>query len=168
MPKSLKDWKKESVEFDYKNNHFSVVIGDSLILKDLSVDEIKERLNELPARQAYWKAFEVTIDDELDLAEEAYDTWFQGKYMKIDQADPKKTESWKKSKVVVEYSQEHHKQRKEVHELRLIKSKVNVILTGYNTQIWTLREIAKLTHAEISGLGAGSITGRPSGSLADL
>lgn len=153
MAKSLKD-KNETIEFTYKGKDFSVPIEASLMLNDMSVDEIKEHLNEIPARQSYWKAMQVTLEREIADMEEDFEVWYQNRYMDIDEEHAKRTEKWKAGKVMLENVDEWKKKKSALRDLQDVNKKVAVLVSGYNTMTWTLREIARLTHAEISNLSA--------------
>ena len=166
MPKTLRGIDPTNLEFDYKGKHFSVPVVDSLVLDDMSTDEIKKTLDEIPARLAYWKAMQVSLEREIEEAQEDFDLWFNEKYMEVDKEDPKKTEGWKKTKVMLEYPVDFRKQKKKLRDLQDTNKKINVLTSGYNNQIWTLREIARLTTAEIASLSSSSL--KSSGSLADL
>lgn len=155
MPKSMKNWDEESVEFEYKGRKFSTPIATSMMLDDLSVDEIKDALNEIPARHSYWKALQVTIEREIADLEEDFEVWYQTAYMEIDDENSKRTEKWKSGKVMLENVDEWKKRKKEIRDLHDVNKKVAVLVNGYNTMVWTMREIARLTHAEISNLSGG-------------
>ncbi len=164
--KSLLDLGPIDIEFEYKGRTYSSAVADNLVLRDLSVSEIKQYLNELPARLSYWKALQVTLEREIDEAEEEFDLWFQEQYMDVHDGNPKATEGWKKSKVMLDNADQYRKKKSTLRDLVDINKKVSVLVKGYDNQIWTLREIARLTHAEISSLSSSSL--RESGSLADI
>jgi len=167
MPKKLTGMDETQIEFRYRNRDYQIDLVESLVLDDLSVDEIKETMNELPARMAYWKSFLVTVQREIADKEEEFDLWFQGHYMEVSSENEKKTEGWKKSKVMLDNASEYRESKTVLRNLTDVAKKVEVIVSGYNNQVWTLREIARLTHAEISNLSQSSLkTG--TGSLADL
>ena len=168
MMKTLKgttaeDWRAHIVEFRYKGKSYNAPIEGNLVLLDLSVGEIKDHLNEIPGRLSYWKSFQVQLEREIADMEDDYEQWFQRIYMDVDVEYGKKTEGWKKSKVMLDNADEYRKRRGAVRDLQDINKKINVLVTGYNTMTWTLREIARLTHAEMSNI---ELRGR--GSLSDI
>jgi len=160
---TAEDWLAHKVEFRYNDKDYSVPIKSNLVLDDLSVGEIKDYLNEIPGRLSYWKSFLIPVERELVKLEEEYEIWFQKVYMDVDAEYGKKTEGWKKSRVMLDNVDEYRTRRAAIHDLRDINKKVNVIITGYNTQTWTLREIARLTYGELSNI---EIRGR--GNLSDI
>lgn len=166
MAKTLKGIKNLDIEFTHKGTNYKVPVVDSLFIDDLSVDEIKKMLNELPARMAYWKTFLVSLDREIADAEDAFEFWFQKMYMSVDAEHSKRTEGFKKSKVMLDYSDDYRRMKADIRNLQDTHKKINILVSGYNNQIWTLREIARLTHAEIGSLSDLSLKG--SGSLADF
>jgi hypothetical protein len=125
------------------------------------VGEIKEHLNEIPGRLSYWKSFQVHVEREIATMEDDYELWFQQAYMNVDAEYGKKTEGWKKSKVLLENTDDYRLYRAAIRDLQDINKKINVLVTGYNTMTWTLREIARLTYAEMSNIelrGSGSLS----------
>lgn len=165
MKKKLGDdsWKEHSISFELNGKEYSVPLEDNLALNDLSVEDQKQHLNELPARLSYWKSLAVGIEREIQDKDDDFEAWFQARYMEVDDEYGKKTEGWKKSRVMLDNAAEYRKRKAEIRDLRDVASKINVLVTGYNTMTWTLREIAKLTYAEISNL---DVSGKKS--LADL
>lgn len=157
------DWKDHIVEFDYRGKKYTAPIDENLVLSDLSVSEIKDYLNELPGRLSYWKSFQVQVEREIADLEDDFEQWFQIQYMDVDEEFSKKTEGFKKSKVMLDNAEEYRRRRKVIRDLQDVNKKIAVLVTGYNTQTWTLREIARLTHAEMSNIEL-----RGKGNLADL
>jgi len=156
------DWRSHVVEFRYRGKDYRAPIEDNLVLKDLSVDEVKKHLNEIPGRLSYWKSFQVTLEREIADQEEEYEIWYQTQYMAISLDNDKKTEGWKKSKVLLDNTKEYRVRKAALRDMHDINSKVNVLVTGYNTMTWTLREIARLTVAELSNIeirGKGTLSG---------
>jgi hypothetical protein len=105
----------------------------------------------------------VQLEREIADMEEDYESWFQKAYMDVDTEYGKKTEGWKKSKVMLDNAEEYRKRRAAVRDLQDINKKINVLVTGYNTMTWTLREIARLTYMEMSNIEL-----RGKGSLSDI
>lgn len=151
------------IQFEYKGNKYSAPIENNLVMKRISTAEIKKHLNELPGKLAYWGDFKIQIEMEVEQAEADFDEWYQKAYMDVDAEDPKKTEGWKKSKVALDNATEYRSKKKDISSLKSILMKVGVLLSGYNNQVWTLREIARITTAEMSNIeitGKGSLSGR--------
>ena len=154
-----------TISFEFREQQYSAETLESLSLANLSVDEIKEHLNELPARIAYWNALLITVERSLVDLQDDYEFWSQQKYMDVDEGNPKRTEGWKRSRVMLDHSTEYRGWQKRLRDLRDVQAKLRLLISGYNNQVWTLREIARLTHAEISNL---STSPRGSGSLSDI
>lgn len=147
------EWLAESVKFKYKGKSYNVPIDSHFVLQDFGMTELKNTLNELPGRLAYWKALQVQVDRELSDMKDDFDIWYQKKYMEIDQESDKKTETWKKAKVLLDNSAEHLARKTAIKDMEDVSKCINVIVHSYSTMIWTLREITRLT-----GLELGSIT----------
>jgi hypothetical protein len=102
------------------------------------------------------------LEREIEEMEEDFEVWFQKLYMDIDAEYPKKTEGWKKSKVLLENADEYRNQKKKLRDVKDVNKKISVIVSSYNTMTWTLREIARLTYAEMSNIeirGRGTLAG---------
>ena len=166
MARSLKDMQNETISFAYKNNRYEVPIVDSLSLKDMSVVEIKDGLNEISARLAFWSSLQITVEREIADMEENYDLWFSERYAEVDKSDPKKTEGWKKTRIMLDNAEEYRKRQGALRDLQDVNKKLSVLTKAYNNVIWTFREIARLTHSELSSLSNSSL--KSSGTLADL
>jgi hypothetical protein len=152
VKRSDEEWKTHVVTFTYNEKAYKVPVKKNLILDDLSVGEIKDYLNELPGRLSYWKSFQVQIAREIANMDMDFERWFQTKYMELDVEYGKKTEGWKKSRIMLDNAEQYRKRRKAILDLKDVHQKVDVIVSGYNTMTWTLREVARLTYAEMSNI----------------
>ena len=166
MAKSLKgttaeEWRAHEVKFTYKGKQYNVPIESNLVLNDLSVDEIKDHLNEVPGRLSYWSSFQIQVSRKMVDLETDFEVWFHECYMDVDAEYPKKTEGWKKAKVMLDNSDEYRTMQKALRDLQDVGKRIAVLTAGYNTQTWTLREIARLTQAEMSNIelhGKGNLS----------
>lgn len=166
MPKTLKGltepYMKHVVNIDHKGKTYSVPVENNLVLRQLSSSDVKKHLNELPGKLVYWVDSKLDLEIELEELTEEYDDWYRQEYMNLD-APPKATEAWKKSKVILDNVSTYKDYQARMRELRHTISKIGVLTTGYNTQVWTLRETAKLVASEMSNIEL-----RGKGSLGDL
>lgn len=160
MGKSMKgqtadEWKQKEIIFQYGGKTYRSKIESNLVLKDLSPTEIKNHLNELPAKYAYWKAFQVKVERELADLKDEYELWFVEKLIAIDnEVGKSKSEGLKKNMVLLENVKEYKAWRLKIKDLEDINKKIGVLTTGFNTMVWTLREIARLTYGEMSNIEA--------------
>lgn len=159
MSKTLNGIENTNIEFTYKGRDYSVPVIDSLFLDDLSSEDIKNSLNEIPARMSYWKSLQVSLAREIAEVKEDFDFWFQKCYLDVDQEHPKRTESFKKTRVMLDNPEEFRTWKTKIRDLEDTVKKVDILVSGYNNRIWTLREIARLTLAEIGSLSAPSLGG---------
>ncbi len=159
---TVEEWRSHKVSFIYKGKAYNEPVTNRLYLPDLSVTEIKDRLNEIPGRLSYWKSLQVRVEREIFDMEEDFEQWYQRAYMDVDAENKSRTENWKKSKVMLDNAEEYRIRRAALRDMKDVNSDLSVLVTGYNTMTWTLREIARLTHAEMSNI---ELRGR--GSLAD-
>ena len=170
MPKTLKGRTSSTepldshvITFEYKDRTYSAPIEDNLVMKNISAAEIKQHLNELPGKLAYWSDLKIQIEMEAEELEADFEEWTNKAYMDVDTEFPKKTESWKKAKVALDNASEYKARRRQLTEVKAVLRKIGVLTSGYNNQVWTLREIARLTTAEMSNIEL-----RGKGNLADL
>ena len=75
-----KIWKDETISFKYKERTYTEKIRGTLVLNDMSMGEIKDRLNEIPGKFAYWKSLQVHVELELEKLKEEFDSWSAGRY----------------------------------------------------------------------------------------
>jgi len=145
-------WKTTKLVVAYKGKTYSAEIQDDLFLKTLSTTEIKKALNELPGKLSFWTSLKVDLELTLEELNQKYDVWFQELYMEVDDMNPKKTESWKKTKVAMENSDELRDWKEQIREVTYSIKKCGAILAGFNAMVWSVREIARLTTAEINNI----------------
>ena len=149
------DWKQNTIKFVYDDKKYKVVPYKFLVLQDMSPTEIREYLNEVPARYAYWKAFQVHVERELADLKDEYEIWFIKKLLAVDDEIGKaKSDTLKKNMVVLDNVKEYREWQRKIRDLEDTSKKVGVITTGFNTLTWTLQSIAKLTCAEMSNIEA--------------
>jgi hypothetical protein len=160
---SSRDWLKHRVQFNYLGKDYDVPIADNMYIKDLTPDEIKKYLNETPAKFSYWKSILVDLERQITDLEEDFEIWFQTKYMEVHDKEPKTTEKYKTGRVMLNNSEAYRTKKAILNDLKDIAKKIGVIIGGYTTLTWTLREVARMTTAELSNLEPH---GGRSGSLA--
>ena len=158
---TAEDWRACVLSFRYKGKSYNLPVLGNFVLRDLSVSEIKDFLNEIPGRLAYWGEFQRKCLREIFDMKEDHEFWSQKLYMGVDAEYPKKTEGWKKSKVMLDNATEYRVRRAALRDMEEIVSTIGIALHSYNQQVWTLREIARLTYAEMSNIelrGKGSLS----------
>lgn len=149
------DWKQEVISFAYRGRKYRAKIEGHLVLNDMSLLEIKDRLNDIPGKFAFWKSLQVTVDREIEDLQEDYDLWFATKYQEIMMESEKKlTETAIKNMVLLDNAGEYRKMRLKIKDTRDISSKIGVLTKAYDMQSWTLREIANLTGKEMGNIEA--------------
>ncbi len=166
MAKTLKgttaeDWRAHVLKFRYKGKSYNIPVLDNFVLPELSVSEIKDFLNEIPGRLAYWGEFQKVVLREIFGMKEDYEFWLKKLYMEVDAEYPKKTEGWKNSKVMLDNAAEYRTRRGALRDMEDIVSTIGIVTHSYNQQVWTLREIARLTYAEMSNIelrGKGNLS----------
>lgn len=141
-----------SIDIEFGGKIYTVVLEGNLVLPELSVVELKNKLNELPGRLAFWKNIQAQIERTLSDYRDEMDLWYQEKYMQIDQDSEKKTETWKKAKTILDNSAEYLSRKKRIKDLEETAAKVGALVSAYTNMVWTLRELSRLTLAELGSL----------------
>ena len=158
------DWKQEVISFAYRGKNYRAKIVGHLVLNDMSLVEIKDRLNDIPGKFSFWKSLQVTVDREIEDLQEEYDLWFATKYQDImTESEKKLTETAIKNMVLLDNAEKYRFMRLKIKDIRDISMKIGVLTKAYDMQAWTLRSIAQLTSQEM-----GSIEAHGKRSLKDL
>lgn len=152
---SKDDWKQEIISFSYRGQNYKAKIAGHLVLDDMSLVEIKDRLNEIPGKFAFWKSLQVTVDREVEDMKEDYELWFATKYQGImEDSERKLTETAIKNMVLLDNAEQYRFLRLKLKDIRDISSKIGVLTKAYDMQMWTLRTIAQLTSQEMGTIEA--------------
>jgi len=148
-----KDWSDEVISFRYEGKAYREKIKGPLILRDLSVEEIKEHLNHIPGKFAYWKSLQVHIELDLEQKKEEFDIWQAEKYQEAsDKFDKKPTETAIKNRLMLDNVNEWRNRRLELINMESVTNQIAVITKAYDYQVWTLGRIAGLTAQEMNNL----------------
>lgn len=162
MAKTLKntnkeDWKDGVVEFSFEGVDYAVEVA-KLTIKNLTPLEVKEKLNTIPAKFAYWSSLKNKAEQKLDSISEDFNMWMAEKYDDLDAE--KKTENWKKNQIILQNVGEYKDWKEVIRNLKYVVNQLGTIVSAYNTMTWTLREIAKVMYAEllnVEATGSGSL-----------
>lgn len=149
------EWKKETISFVYRDKSYRAKIEGHLVLNDMSLIEIKDRLNDIPGKFAFWKSLQVTVDREVEDLAEDYELWFAKKYQEIvEDVGKKLTETAIKNFVLLDNAGEYREQRLKIKDLKNISMRIGILTKSYDMQLWTLRSIASLTEKEMGSIEA--------------
>lgn len=149
------DWKDTVVSFEYGGREYRERIRGRLVLNDMSLQEVKDRLNDIPGKFAFWKSLQVTVEREIEEAEEAYEIWHASKYQEIISNETKKlTETAIKNMIVLDNAVEYRELRSRIRELREIVDRIGVLTKAFDMQSWSLRSIATLAVSELGTIEA--------------
>lgn len=152
-----KDWKEDVIEFSFQGVDYSMEVA-KLNLKNLTPLEVKEKLNTIPAKFAYWASMKNDIEQTIESVTEDYNIWMAEKYDELE--GEKKTENWKKNQVILRNVEDYKQWKAKLAGLHYANKQVDVIVKSYNMMTWTLREIARVIYAELSNIeatGSGSL-----------
>ena len=151
------DWKEGIVEFSFGGVDYAMKVA-KLNLKNLTPLEVKENLNTIPAKFAYWSTIKNDIEQTIESVNEDFNVWMAEMYEDLE--GEKKTENWKKNQVILRNVDEYKEWKSKLNALHYANKQVDVIVKSYNIMTWTLREIARVIYAELSNIeatGSGSL-----------
>jgi len=161
------DWLETSIAFEKSGKQYSVPIKGHLVLKDINVLEIKDKLNNCSGKYAYWKALRVDVEVEYEALQGDYDVWFAQMYQIIDDETrdykPKPTETKIKNAIILDNLKEYRAWQGKLREMSGLKRKIDVLVKSYEMQSWNLRSLGNLTQSELSILEV-----KGSGNLGDI
>lgn len=149
------------IEFTYNGTTHKLNVDDSFRMREFTPDDLKTRLGEVSADIAYWSAIQISVKREFEEVKDNYDQWYQTAYLTVSRNNPKSTENWKKAYIATEYSVDYLKWQGIIREYEEVRSKLGVITTAYNNQLWALRELGKIIISELHSISpnVGSATG---------
>lgn len=155
-PLDKRPLREQVLSFEFRGREFREKISPELVLKDLSVLEIKEKLNDLPGRFAYWKSMLEAVEIEIERQQEMYSKWHAQKYAEVSEnaegGKNKPTETALKNRIILENEEEYAEFSDSIRELKEIRGQLKSIVDACNMQSWTLRAVESLTTAELSNL----------------
>ena len=155
-------WAESTITFFYGGDHYLEEIADNFTMEDLSIMEIKEKLNELPGKFAYWKSFQSSIELEIEELDEQYTKWYAQAYLAADNEAPKgATETYKKNAVILDNKEDYDKFREKRGNLKRALGQIEVIVKSLDKMSFTLQALASLTQSEMRNIevrGAGSLS----------
>lgn len=156
------------ISFSFGGREYQEEIEGELTLQDLSVEEVKQRLNEVTGKFAYWSRLLVRIKTLLDEAEEDLLIWNASKYLEVDKTAPAKaTETWKKQAVLMDHASEYKEYTRKIRDLKEAKGSAEVLVESLEMQSSNLRGVLRVMEAEIyKAISPASVKGR--GSLEDF
>lgn len=162
------NWETKTFAIEYHGKTYKADIKGDLVLKTLTAEEIKDKLNELPGRFAFWKSIQESLILEIEEAEEAYDVWYAEAYEAAsDSFDKKPTETAIKNRVMMTNTDEFRERQQHIRSLRQTAADTKTLVSAYENQIWTLRSIASLVEAELRTVEADIIRAKGKRNLND-
>ena len=140
------------VEFDYDGDHF-VDTDSNLSVEELTPEAVRGALNRAPAKYAYWAGILAKINDELRKQEDSFEFWKAPKYKSISEENPKATETYKNTQVMLDNIKEFKLKKQELNELTFAAAKCGILVKAYEMQSRTLQSVGSLfrTEMELSG-----------------
>lgn len=138
----------ESVDFVFDDQQYTDLTSN-LELSDITTDQIRAALNRAPAKYIYWSHLLADVNSKVRASDAEYEYWYANVYSAIDSEDPKKTEGWKKSRIILNNTSDWKKRIKRRSDLLLVKDKVSALVNAYEMQSRTLQTVAGLLRAEM-------------------
>lgn len=148
------------ISFEWKGRECTEEIKE-FKLATITPLELKNALNEVPAKYAYYGSIYSDVVKAIDDHKTDFDLWYVGQYGQVSAASPKATESAKKNQIYLDNPDEVKDYHQTLNRLNAVKAKVKAIVEAYEMQSRTLQTIASIIRQELavlkSGGGSGSL-----------
>ncbi len=138
----------ESVDFVFEDQKYTDLTSN-LELSNITTDQIRAALNRAPSKYIYWSHLLADVNSKIRASDAEYDYWYAEVYSEIDSEEPKKTEAWKKGRIILNHVSDWRKRMKRKSSLLLVKDKVSALVNAYEMQARTLQTVAGLLRAEM-------------------
>ncbi len=151
MGKDLKDKGSKDqiiVSFMFEDKQYRDT-DSSLRLTELTTEQVRIALNRAPAKYAYWAVVAAKIARHMTSLKDDYDFWYSSKYAAVDESYPKRTETFKKTQIVVGNSKQYKALRKQLAEVQFALDQANTLVKAYELQSRTLQTVGSLLKAEM-------------------
>ncbi len=161
---SLKDLPEDdrSIDFSFRHVHHNVPLLGNLQVKYLSINEVKEALNKNAAQLTYFEDLKSSVDSAIQELEDKFEVVWSRWYVRTSKDNPKATEGFKKSTIIVKNSKQYKLYLRNKRALNAVRGKVKSLVKGYETQSRTLQSIAGLSKQQLASLG-GDLSSRSTG-----
>ena len=148
------------ISFVWKNRKCIERIKD-FKLNSITPMELKEALNEVPAKYAFYSSLYSDIILEVDKHKTDFDLWYVNQYAEVSEKNSKATESAKKNQVYLRNPDRVRGYHKTLNRLNALKMKVRAIVDAYEMQSRILQTLSAVMRQELavlrSGGGSGSL-----------
>ena len=141
----------QTITFEWKGKKVSQKIEGELELSNITPHEASEALMRAVGRYAYYGAMKADANMLQQKIEAAYEFWQSTKYSLIDADEnyTKKTESWKKSHVIVFNQREWKEHKAKSIKINNIVDKLRVICGSFEYQIRTLQSVMSTMRTDL-------------------
>jgi len=146
--KKVSNLSSDGIEFVFEDQQYTDLTSN-LELSNITTDQIRAALNRAPSKYMYWSHLLADVNSKIRAADAEYDYWYATVYSEIDSEEPKKTEGWKKGRIILNNASDWKKRIKRKSDLLLVKDKVSALVNAYEMQSRTLQTVAGLLRAEM-------------------
>jgi len=149
---------EKKITLNWQGQVYDEVIEGKLALSNLTPEMVREAIGRAVGMHAFYGGIRADAK-KLEAQKKAeYDKWKAQKYMAIDEAEPKKTETWKNNQIILDYPEEWDKWQKKLRDLDHIVRKSGILLDAFKLQAQTLQTVGSMMKSEfeiahLSGAG---------------
>ncbi len=137
------------IQFTWAGDTYSEDIEENLTLSELTPDATKEALNRAVGRYALYSGILVRVKRRVRTEEDTFQLWEAARYTEVDREEPKKTEGWKKSQVVLRNEAEWKQRRKKLHDLTALSEVVRSLVTSFDRQLDAMKVMLAFARSEV-------------------
>lgn len=146
---------KRVISFKWQDDVIEEAIEGNLQMGTISPIETREALNRAVGKYAYYGALMADAKKLRDQLEFQWDIWYGEKYLKICEEEPKGTETFKSTRVMLANQKEWESQKKKTRELDAIIGKIDALRSAFKLQAGTLQTIGSMLRSELEMANRG-------------
>jgi hypothetical protein len=149
------------IQFEWRGKPFQEEIV-SFKLREVCVEDLKDALNEVSAKFAYWSNIHAEIVREISDLSKDYNDFFVGEYAAVSRSMEKgATETAKKNQIALDNPQATKDHYILLAGLEFAKNKARVIIDSYEMQSQNLRSLKSILEKEMPDMsGGGNLVNR--------
>jgi hypothetical protein len=145
-----------NIEFTWNDKAYSETIEGNLELSELTPDLVRTSMNRAVGKLAYYgsllsdaKRMQSAIETDFSEQESRW-------YLKIDAEEGKRTEGWKKAKIIVDNAVQWKDWQARSRKVDYVISQVKGIMSAFEMQIKVLMTISAMMRVEMEHSFAGA------------
>jgi len=143
------------IQFKWQDENIEEPIEGNLQMGAISPVETREALNRAVGKYAYYGALLADAKKLREQIEFQWDVWYGEQYMKVCDEEPKGTETYKSTKVMLANQKEWESRKKKLREVDSIIGKIDALRSAFKLQANTLQTIGSMLRSELEMANRG-------------